>query len=119
MSTSHRMGELGEEMARVFLQMNGYRYLQGRYRIAGGELDLIMAQGRAIVFVEVKTRNGRSPAPPEHFLNARQLQRLRMVAGHWLRNQNYTHPHCRIDLVAVEWDKHPGQLQIRHYPNVG
>lgn len=49
-------GLLGEKMARKYLQKKGYRLLEKRYRINGGEVDLIMKDGDCFVFVEVKYR---------------------------------------------------------------
>lgn len=49
-------GHAAERMALVFLIMKGYRPLARRYAAPGGEIDLIMARGRTIAFVEVKAR---------------------------------------------------------------
>lgn len=49
-------GLLGEKMARKYLQKKGYKLLEKRYRINGGEVDLIMKDGDCFVFVEVKYR---------------------------------------------------------------
>jgi len=47
-------GKVAEAKALVALMLKGYRPLARRYAAVGGEIDLIMARGRTIAFVEVK-----------------------------------------------------------------
>ena len=49
-------GHLAEATALALLLLKGYRPLARRYRAAGGEIDLIVARGDTIAFVEVKSR---------------------------------------------------------------
>src|SRR4051812_50209544 len=62
-----RHGELGETIAEQHLQHRGYRILARNFRVRFGELDLIAADERTLVFCEVKTRlssSSRGPAGP-------------------------------------------------------
>ncbi|MBN9446774.1 MAG: YraN family protein, partial [Bosea sp.] len=49
-------GRRGEWLAVLYLGAKGYRLLERRFGGKGGEIDLIMARGRSIAFVEVKRR---------------------------------------------------------------
>ncbi len=49
-------GRRGEWLAVLYLTAKGYRLLGRRFGGKGGEIDLIMARGDSIVFVEVKAR---------------------------------------------------------------
>jgi putative endonuclease len=49
-------GHYAEWVALLFLLAKGYRPLARRYAAAGGEIDLIVARGDTIAFVEVKAR---------------------------------------------------------------
>lgn len=118
MSSSHRLGEQGEELARVYLEMQGFRLVQGRFRLPGGEIDLIMREGRVVVFVEVKTRSGGAPCPPEECVTVRQLGRLRRAAAAWLTQSRTWGTPCRFDVVAVELEKSGQGAAIRHYRQV-
>ena len=47
-------GAWGEELALRYLTWRGYVLIERNYRTRYGELDLILRQGNAIAFVEVK-----------------------------------------------------------------
>lgn len=49
-------GRRGEWLAVLYLTAKGYRLLGRRFGGKGGEIDLIMARGDSVVFVEVKAR---------------------------------------------------------------
>jgi Holliday junction resolvase-like predicted endonuclease len=49
-------GKVAEAKALAALMLKGYRPLARRYAAVGGEIDLIMARGRTIAFIEVKAR---------------------------------------------------------------
>ena len=52
----HGRGLRAETLALIVLMLKGYRPLARRYAAAGGEIDLIVARGDTIAFVEVKAR---------------------------------------------------------------
>ena len=49
-------GARAEWLALAFLVLKGWRPLARRWRAPGGEIDLVMARGRVVIFVEVKAR---------------------------------------------------------------
>src|SRR5882672_4787710 len=53
------LGRLGEQLALEHLERLGYSLVARNHRTRFGELDLIVTDGRALVFAEVKTRRGR------------------------------------------------------------
>lgn len=50
------LGRWGEDQACRFLQGKGFTTIARNWRFGKGELDLVMADGRAIVFIEIKSR---------------------------------------------------------------
>ena len=56
MNTNFRKGLRFEDQARDYLLQHGLLLLQTNYRCRFGEIDLIMRDGEAICFIEVKFR---------------------------------------------------------------
>src|SRR3954451_5445305 len=82
-----RHGELGETIAEQHLQHRGYRILARNFRTRFGELDLIAADERTLVFCEVKTRLSGSlggPAAGRDAIARRKRTRLRQMPRQWL-----------------------------------
>ena len=53
-------GKLGEEVVAQWLIERGGEILHRRWRWKRGEIDLIAIESNTLLFIEVKTRNGRS-----------------------------------------------------------
>ena len=53
---AERRGRLGESLAALYLQLQGWRIVARRVRTHIGEVDLVARRGRTTLFVEVKTR---------------------------------------------------------------
>src|SRR4051795_1385517 len=82
-----RHGDSGERIAAEHLQHRGYRVLARNFRTRLGELDLVAADERTLVFCEVKTRLSgslRGPAAPLDAIGTRKRDRLRRMARQWL-----------------------------------
>ena len=54
------LGKLGERLALKKIKRLGYKYITSNYRCRLGEIDLIAKDGDCLVFIEIKTRRGRS-----------------------------------------------------------
>src|SRR5690349_3605524 len=82
-----RHGELGERIAAEHLEHRGYTIVARNFRTRYGELDLVAAGDRSLVFCEVKTRVAGTrggPAGPLDAIGARKRERLRRMAVQWL-----------------------------------
>lgn len=53
---ANRHGLIAEHAAAWLLRVKGYRILDFRYRVRGGEIDIVARRGDTIAFVEVKAR---------------------------------------------------------------
>lgn len=54
--TSKQTGDVWEAAARRWLESKGLRFIAANVRERGGEIDLIMRDGKTTVFVEVRYR---------------------------------------------------------------
>src|SRR3954463_4545192 len=103
-----RHGEAGERIAEGHLQHRGSRILARNFRTRLGELDLVAANERTLVFCEVKTRLSgslRGPAGPLDAIGTRKRDRLRRMARQWLGEtaaDDRPHPEqLRFDAIGV------------------
>jgi len=111
----HRLGHTGERIAGEHLERLGYRVLERNYRSRWGELDLIVADERAIVFCEVKTRRLGSGSPFDALGPAKQRQVRRMAAG-WLaeRRDRPRAVELRFDAIGVTIDAQGALVRLDH-----
>ena len=90
-----------ESAARRFLQRKGLRFVEGNFRSRFGEIDLIMRDGDALVFVEVRHRRSARFGTAAETVDRRKQRRLIRTAEYYLRR----HPAlaerpCRFDVIA-------------------
>ncbi len=86
----------------AWYRARGYDVLARNWRCREGELDLVVAGGRQVVFCEVKTRSSTAfGAPVEAVTRAKPL-RLRRLAARWLQEQGPpTGAEIRFDVASV------------------
>jgi len=61
--------------------------LDRNWRCREGELDLVVCQGRTVVFCEVKARSGPGFGTPAEAVGGAKQARIRRLAGRWLHEQ--------------------------------
>ncbi|HTN65752.1 MAG TPA: YraN family protein [Burkholderiaceae bacterium] len=100
-TSRQRIGQAGEDAALAYLQQRGLLMVERNFRCKGGEIDLIMRDGAALVFVEVRcradTRHGGAAAS---VTPAKQARLLRAAQFYLLRYQ--APPACRFDVIAID-----------------
>ncbi|PWG65279.1 YraN family protein [Sediminicurvatus halobius] len=103
-STAAR-GEAAETRACAHLEARGLRCLARNFRTRRGEIDLVMADGRMLVFVEVRRRRRSRFGDGIDSISAAKRRRLAAAAAAYLQRRR-DEPPCRFDVVAV--DEHGG-----------
>jgi putative endonuclease len=96
-----RLGTYGEHLAAQHLVRAGMVVLDRNWRGVGGELDLVLRDGRTLVICEVKTRSSTAFGSPLEGVTATKAARLRRLAGQWLEAHDLRVQDIRIDLVGV------------------
>ncbi len=112
-------GADAEHRAEQFLRRQGLRLVQRNFRCKAGEIDLIMAHGDTLVFVEVRLRNNRHFASALESITTAKQQRIIRAARYYLLQQQLTDKvPCRFDVVALtdvdidaEWIRDAFQTQ--------
>lgn len=100
MGTNNLSGAWGEALAASYLQKKHYKLLATGYRCRFGEIDLIVANKRCLVFVEVKMRKSASFARACEFVDARKQERLRTTASLYL-SEHPTNLQPRFDVIEI------------------
>ena len=103
LSPKQQHGRAWEQVALAHLQAHGLTLVEANFSCKGGEIDLVMRDGAAFVFVEVRqradVRHGGAaasitPAKARRVVRASQVYLQRMARM----------PACRIDVVAIDGD---------------
>jgi putative endonuclease len=104
MASSNRrmeLGRAGEDRAAAWYRAHGYAILERNWRCPAGEIDLICARGRTLVFVEVKARTSATHGHPFEAVTPAKQRRLGRLAFTYLQNQRVYWAELRFDAVAV------------------
>ena len=78
-------GATAEDLVARDYETRGYRIAERRWRGAGGEIDLIMRHGAALVFVEVK--HSKNHARAVERISQAQIKRIYASAGQYLEHE--------------------------------
>jgi putative endonuclease len=120
------LGRRGEQLATAHLRRIGYEVIARNVRTRYGEIDLIVRDRHALVFVEVKTRligHAQSAPRPDQRplagLGAGQRTRLRRLAAAWLAEER-SRPFVasiRFDAVGIVLDASGRLRGLEHLEN--
>jgi putative endonuclease len=115
-----RLGAKGEWLAGVHLEARGFEIVDRNFRTRHGELDLVAADDRFLVFCEVKTRVVRVPdgaLGPFAAIGPRKRSRVRSMAGEWLAQRGRDGPRrseLRFDALGISFDPTGRLLALEH-----
>ncbi|WP_062384934.1 YraN family protein [Demequina iriomotensis] len=118
MAVKDAVGRYGEELVARTLAEDGWVVLARNWRCAHGEVDIVAAEGRELVFVEVKTRRSDAFGWPLAAVTRGKLARLRLLAGEWVVTEQRAWAGIRIDVVGVTLPR-AGRAVIEHLRGVG
>ena len=94
-------GRLGEEITRDYLASKGYTVTERNWRCGNRlEIDLISQQGDEMVFIEVKTRNGKFNSA-EDAVDEKKIKQLVKAANAYLQTQEREFI-ARFDVALIE-----------------
>ncbi len=96
------LGRLGEGLARKKIKSFGYHFMASNYRCPLGEVDLIAKDGDTIVFIEIKTRKGRSLGYAKEAVHEKKKRQLSKVALAYLKSTGLWGSKARFDVVAIQ-----------------
>ena len=100
MGTSRINGAWGEALAAQYLRKKKLKLVAQGYRCRFGEIDLIVADRKFLVFVEVKLRKSADFAAAREYVDRNKQEKLRATASMYL-SQNPTNLQPRFDIIEI------------------
>lgn len=94
------LGAWGEATAAAYLRRKRYHIEAAGFRCRYGEIDLIAANRKYLVFVEVKLRKSDKFASAKDFVDVYKQDRLRTTAQYYL-SKNPTNLQPRFDVIEI------------------
>lgn len=112
MKHTYETGLRGENTAEAYLHNHlGMTCLERRYKTRCGEIDLIMLDGKTVVFVEVKTRLTGTPGQGLMSVTEEKQKRISRAAVLYLMKSGQLNNPVRFDVIEIRPDS------IHHIPN--
>ena len=100
MGKNNLAGAWGESVAAQYFKKKRYKIISTGYRSRFGEIDLIVANKKYLVFAEVKLRKSDSFAMGREFVDSGKQNRLRTTASMYL-SENPTKLQPRFDVIEI------------------
>ena len=96
------LGQSAEALARRFLEARGCRTLAANYRCPMGEIDLVVEDGKTLVYVEVRYRRSAAYGGGLESVDAHKQRRLIRAALHFQQHHRGVGRRAqRFDVVAI------------------
>lgn len=97
-------GENAEQAACDFLLAKKLLLIERNVRYPFGEIDLLMQDGKELVFVEVRFRRSQSFGGGIESVTASKRKKMANAAQAWLAShKQWMTSACRFDVIAVDW----------------
>jgi putative endonuclease len=94
-------GRLGEDYAASMLEKRGYKVIDRNFRNKFGEIDIIALDADTLVFVEVKTRNGKKHGNPYEAVGPTKLKKIKNMGSLYKRQNENLPNRMRVDVVSL------------------
>jgi putative endonuclease len=111
-----KTGSRGESLACQYLREKGWQEIERNYRRVHGEIDLIMKDGKTLVFVEVKARVSRAWGDPVEAVTPWKQKHIRYAASRYLYEKRLKNRPIRFDIVEV-WLPPGRKARFHHIKN--
>lgn len=111
-----KTGAVGEDLARRYLEDNGYEILDTNVKFSRFcELDIVAKIKKTIVFVEVKTRKTNTFGTPAEAITKTKYQNIKNGIYFYLQDKNIKYDKYRIDVLSITLKP---ELKIEHLENI-
>jgi putative endonuclease len=100
-------GANAEQAACEFLLAKHFKLIERNIRFSFGEIDLLMLDGKELVFVEVRFRHDAKFGGGVESVTLSKQKKMAKAAQAWLiKNEKWSEHSCRFDVIGVDWHQH-------------
>ncbi len=123
MANHNEVGKIGENLARKYLEENGYKIIEQNYKTKYAEIDLVVEkpgkflQKGILVFVEVRTKVGEQWGSPEDTINKTKLWKVLQNAKSYSAFNKWQGPE-RIDAICIVLKPDFSVVRLTHHENI-
>ena len=116
-SKKRQFGNIGENVACVYLEKHGYTILERNYLRKWGEIDIVAQKGAITHFVEVKSVSSETLYRPEENVHPAKLRRLARAIQTYILEKNIDGD-WQLDIVMVRIDETARQAKVEILENI-
>ena len=124
-----KIGRLGEDIAKKYLENKGFTVIGRNYRKKCGEIDIIAQKGKILHFIEVKSVScdtllgvscgTKDSYRPEDNLHGNKLKKLRRVIQTYLSDRDIPEEiEWKFDVIAVYIEKGTDKSKINFLEDI-
>lgn len=116
-----KVGNLGENMACMFLVKHGFNVVDRNYSKKWGEIDIVAKKNNILHFVEIKSVVSYETTSymPEENVHSWKLKRLAKTIQTYLTEKSVPHEtEWQIDVIAVFLDDKSKKASFRFVENI-
>ncbi len=106
------LGRFGEDLAVKTIKKLGYKLITRNFRCSLGEIDLIANDHETLVFLEIKTRKGKSISYAKEAVNTKKKRQLSKVALAYIKSKKLHDRKARFDVVAISLDRGTTSIEV-------
>jgi putative endonuclease len=110
MNKNKELGIEGEQLAKDYLQREGWLILEMNYRYRRSEIDVIASKNDLLIFVEVKARSNTTFGLPEQFVDEKKANNIIKAADHYILEKDWK-GNIRFDIISII---KKGSIELEH-----
>ena len=123
MADHNEVGKIGEDLARKYVEKEGYKIIEQNYKTKYAEIDLVAEKSagflkqKTLVFIEVRTTVGEPWGSPEDTINRAKLWKVLQNAKSYAAFKRWQGPE-RIDAICIVLKPDMSVLRLTHHENI-
>lgn len=114
--TNKEIGNLGENIAKDYLEKNNYRIISTNFMCKQGEIDIVAVDKKEIVFIEVKTRLNQNFGYAVDAVDEQKEKHIKRATQYFVYKNKIESLSIRFDIIEVYLKKE--KYIINHIKNV-